>query len=549
MADIVIELHDGRKLSFPDGTTQDVIDRVAKQESVLPKPVGREGGVLEDVGAGISGLADGLTFGFSDEIQSGLNAVLPLDRLTRPETASMWDEGSSFKDAYNKNLEMKRARDKYDEQENFGLRMGGQIPGAIAMGIGTGGASTGLRGAGLAVGEGAAYGFGSGEGGVQNRATGAAVGAAGGLAGYGIGRGISRTLAPKTSVAARELMNEGIDQTPGQLMGGVAKTVEDKLTSVPLIGDAITAAQGRSIESFNKAAINRALKHVGRELPDSLRAGRDSIRYAQNAISDSYNNLLPKLTIKQDKVFQKEFRNLTSMVEDSLPDEKVRQFTKIMQRQLGDRFSKNGSMTGESMKKAESELGNLIRKYSKSLDGDQNLLADALREAQSQLRGMVLRSNPSKAIELKSINKAFATMMRPERAASMAKGGIFTPGQLQTSTRVLDNTRRKSGSAAGKAMMQDLADNAREVLPSSVPDSGTVGRALLAGGAGYATTSENETLQKLGMLGLLGSAAYTKPGQRAMQTILTERPDLLRQLGNLPLGVPTGAVGGVLATQ
>lgn len=541
---------------LPDGTILRGVPEGTTKEQIMAKmggkaPAGRQGGIGEKIGAVTSGLADAMTFGFSDEIQSALNAVAPLDRLTRPETASMWDTGSSFKDAYNKNLEMKRARDAYDEKNHFGLRLAGQLPGAIATGIGTGGASIGLRGAGLAAGEGAAYGFGSGQDGVENRLASAGIGGAGGLAGYGLGRVVSKALAPKTAPVVKKLMDEGVDLTPGQIAGGVGKTIEDKLTSVPVLGDAIQSARARGVESFNKAAVNRSLKHIGEKLPNNVKAGYEAIDYAQNAVSKAYNDLLPKLSVKVDKPFKEAMGNLVDMANE-MPKARVKQFKNIMSQQIAKRLSQNGSMTGEAMKEAESELSRLIRQYGGSASGDERLLGNALREAQNQLRKLVMRSNPSKAIKLKSINRAFAELLRPERAASMAKDGIFTPGQLQTATRVLDSSGRKKASAMGGALMQDLATNAREVLPSSIPDSGTAGRLLMpiiAGGSAYGVTSDDPRLQTLGALGLLGSGLYTKTGQKAMQTLLTQRPELLQLMGNQVAKTPLGVAGGVLATN
>lgn len=497
----------------------------------------------------IRGVADAASFGLSDEFGAAFNSAIPIEKLWRPETASMWD--TSFEDAYQKNLDIQRGIDKADEQQNFGYRLAGQLPGAIATGAMTGGASIGLRGAGIAAAEGAAYGFGSGEDGLENRAIGAGIGTVGGLTGYGLSRGVSRVLNPQTGKAAKELIEEGVDLTPGQIMGGLGKSVEDRLTSVPVLGDAINAARQRGVNSFNNAAVNRALKHIGKKLPDGMEAGYEAIQYADDAISKAYNDLLPNLKVKLDKTFAQEFKNLRSLASE-MPPERIKQFNKIINREIGNRFSKAGQMSGEAMKQAESELGRLIRQYGGSAVGDERLLADALKEAQSQLRGLVMRSNPSKALELKSINKAFANLLRPQSAASKASEGVFSPAQLQTATRILDKSGRKKASSKGAALMQDLATNARNVLPSKIGDSGTAGRLLLplaAGGSAYGVQSDNPTLQTLGVLGLLGAGAYTRPGQKAIQALLTERPDMAKNLGLLVGATPMGLTGGVLATN
>lgn len=524
------------------------------QQPQAPAPVpatrGR-GGIAETADSFIRGVADAGTFGFADEIAARANALIPLDAINNPNIKSIWS-GGSWDDVVKNNLAEQRALDNYDDQNNKAARLTGQIGGGIASGIATGGASVGMRGAGVAATQGAAYGLGSGEGGVTDRLGSAGVGAAGGVLGYGLGRGVSRVLNPQTGQAARELLDEGVPLTPGQILGGRAARVEDRLTSYPLVGGAIQNARARGVGGFNKAAVNRALKPVGQKLPDNVKAGHEAVEFAQNALSDAYYKLLPKLAVKADAKFSADLDGLMALARE-LPEERFNQFQGIIQRQVVGRFSKNGTMTGTAMKEAESELGRLIREYGSSSVGDERLLGNALREAQSQVRQLVERSNPSKAIELKNINRGFANLTRVERAAASAAGeGVFTPGQLQTATRVLDSSGRKRASAAGNALMQDLATNAREVLPSSIPDSGTAGRLLplaLAGAGGYATTFEDPHIQTLGILGLLGGAAYTSPGQATLAKLLAVRPEVVRELGGLLGAVPLAVPGGVLATQ
>lgn len=551
----IVELPDGTEIEFPDTMSQGEIENVLRTQ--LPSaqavpPQRGAGGLAEKADAFIRGVADAGTFGFADELTARANALVPLDAINNPNIKSIWS-GGSWDEVVQNNLEQQRAIDAYDEQNNKLARLPGQFVGGVASGIATGGAATGLRGAGIAAAQGGAYGLGSGEGGVMDRLDSAAVGAGGGLAGYGLGRAVARVLNPQTRQAAKELIEEGVPLTPGQIFGGRAARVEDKLTSYPVLGGAIQGAKQRSIEGFNKAAVNRALKPIGKKLPDNVKVGHDAVDYAQTALSEAYESLLPKLTVKADKAFATDLDNLMTLARE-MPEDRFKQFQSIIQRHVVGKFSQNGTMSGHAMKEAESELGRLAREYGKSQVGDERLLANAIREAQAQIRQLVERSNPAKAMELKAINKGFANLLRVERAAANAAGeGVFTPGQLQTATRVLDASGRKKASAAGRALMQDLATNAREVLPSSVPNSGTAERLLLplaiAGAGGYATTLDDPRLQMLGAVGLLGGAAYSQPGQAIISRALTQRPEIVRELsgvlGALPLAVP----GGVLAAQ
>ena len=53
-------------------------------------------------------------------------------------------------------------------------------------------------------------------------------------------------------------VDEGIGLTPGQNAGGWLKSMEDKATSIPLVGDVINSARRRGLTEFNAAAIERA---------------------------------------------------------------------------------------------------------------------------------------------------------------------------------------------------------------------------------------------------------------------------------------------------
>lgn len=133
-------------------------------------------------GAAVAGFAQGSTFGLADEIHGVMGAINPYDTY---EAAR--DRSRGYVDA---------AR-----RDHPGYAYGGEIAGAVAVpvGAGAGGASLASRaGRGALVGglQGAAYGFGSAEGGLQNRLAGAGYAGAGGAA-IGaavpvIGAGISR---------------------------------------------------------------------------------------------------------------------------------------------------------------------------------------------------------------------------------------------------------------------------------------------------------------------------------------------------------------------
>lgn len=399
------------------------------------------------------------------------------------------------------------------------------------------------------VGMGAAMGFatptteGAGEV-MQNMA----VGGAAGYAGDKLARWVARMVQPKVNPQVQALMNEGVTPTPGQIMGGNAAKFESKATSLPIVGDAIANAQQRAGGQLNRAAFNRALAPIGEKLPVNMPLGREAVQYADDALGGAYNKLLPKLTVQADDQFAANVANLRQMVTEGALDPKyAATFEKILDTRVLGKFQGQNAMTGQTMKDAESFLGSQIVRFGKSTDPDANLVADALKELQSNLRGLVMRSNPQYAKELQAINSGWANFKRVQRAASYigAEDGVFTPAQLQSAVKAMDRSKDKARFAEGNALMQDLSDAAKSVMGPKYPDSGTAGR--LSNIGVLATGAINPAIPA-GLLG--GAGLYTQPAQRAIAGLLTQRPawapllaDEIRMLG--PLGGLFGSAGAL----
>lgn len=375
--------------------------------------------------------------------------------------------------------------------------------------------------------------------------TDAALGAAGGKLGDLAVKGVQRVVAPKVGAAVKKLMDEGVQLTPGQITGGVAKRIEDTATSIPFTGDMIKSAQRNSLATFNRAAVNRALP-AGQKLPDSVAAGHDAIAHAQTTLDNAYQTVLTSLTVTRDARTVSELSNLRALAQNLSPDAAKQVASNIDTVEKA--FSPGaGKMSGQAMKDLDSELGRLGRAYRSSSVGGERLVGNALAEVQNILRDTVQRSNPTAAAALKDINRGYANLVRVESAASKAKDGIFTPAQLQTVTRVMDSSVRKRASARGAALMQDLASAGRDVLPSSVPDSGTWTRAMFNAGAGGAGAmfEPNVLATALG-----GAAAYSKPGLRVLAAALTRRPQGAQGAANAlsRLKGPAGIAGASFVT-
>lgn len=306
-------------------------------------------------------------------------------------------------------------------------------------------------------------------------ATGAAVGAAVPMAGK---------LVPKRTEEAKALLKRGVKVPFLQQFGQGAGRLEDRLQSVPLVGDAIRSNRITARDQFNRATWDKVLEPIGQKMPKNVQVGNKAAEYAQGQISKAYDAILPKIGFSSDNQFTADINNLRSMAA-SLPAEQKEQFERILKTEVFDRMTPAGLMSGESIKRAESRLGAKMRTAMRSQnvwDGD---LADALHEAQSAIRNALERQNPQHAKTLQAINKAQAMAYRPERASSYvgAKDGVFSPAQLLSAVKAKDTSKGSRAFAQGRAMMQDWAQQADNTLSSQIPDSGTAERLILGTGA------------------------------------------------------------------
>lgn len=311
----------------------------------------------------------------------------------------------------------------------------------------------------------------------------------------------ARAMKPQLAPAQQALADAGVSQmTPGQVMGGFAKGVEDKLTSVPILGDFINSGRRRSIESFNKAVGNQALEPIGETVPKNIKAGHDLVEHVGDKLSDAYDALKPKLTFMPDRQFALDLSNIRGDM-NLAAQPQIDQFERIINTKLGpnrwDRtFTPPGSgpvraMSGEQFKKVESEFSKLARDYNSSTDASQRTMGGSLGELVKSMRQNLERSNPQHAEELANINRGYAMFTRMQGAAGNRRtsAGVFTPSDLLSAVKRGDSSVRKGSFARGDALMQNFAEAGQKVLPSSVPDSGTPGRMMASiaagGGLGY----------------------------------------------------------------
>jgi len=350
-------------------------------------------------------------------------------------------------------------------------------------------------------------------------ATGAAVGGA--LA--PIAGAVGRVISPKASTNPQLAMlrDSGVTPTVGQALGGAANKAEEKLTSVPIVGDMIARARGKSIDSFNNAAINRATAPIGVRVNGS---GQQAVREAGDALSNAYDDVLGSIKgVSFDNQFSSDLGQLKQMTSGLVPDMQ-RKFDKLLQDKVMSRMSPSGGLAPETYKAIDSELKQEAARWSKSAMASESELGDAISQLHSLLNQQMRRSNPDVADKLAKIDQGWANLVRIEGAAKAGKNaeGVFTPGQLNQAISAADQSTRKRAVARGTALMQDLGNAGQSVIGNKVPNSFTTDRALIAGG-GLGAGMVNPAIP--GAL-LAGGALYTQPAQKALVKLIADRPEL-----------------------
>ncbi|CAB5212900.1 hypothetical protein UFOVP191_62 [uncultured Caudovirales phage] len=313
------------------------------------------------------------------------------------------------------------------------------------------------------------------------------------------------------------LQNMGVRMTTGQRAGGVLQAMENKATSVPIVGDAIGGAYKRGIDDFNRGVVNEVTKSIGSSLPKNIATGQEAISFAKQKVKDAYDTVLPKMTGVVDKDF---FDGLDSALQkaNNLPQDKIRQVNNILADNLLNFVdTKTGSIIGKNNKEVMQRLNKNARTYMSSADPDQRLMGEIFNDVKNNYSSMLLRNNPpALGKELANADFAYAKYVRLRNAGVAASGteGVFTPAQLMGAVKKADNSVGKGAMATGDALMQDIATAGQNVLPNKIPNSGTAERigigAILGGGLGLLSPAALAG-------GALATAAYTKPGQAVIR--------------------------------
>jgi len=506
-------------------------------------------GVADVIGGVASGAAE--QYPFLDEAVTGLDAL-----VNRRSFSESRDQYRNMVEALN-------------EQQRDARNIGGVLGFGGAMMLPAGGAFVGrgvsgadrIGRAALASGlVGSAYGAGGAEGGLTERGQAGAMAA---LLSAGTGGVIQGTLnrlsRPTADTAQRRLSRQGQELTMGQMFGGGLQRVEDAFTSLPFAGDMVRNRQRDTLASFDNVATNIPLARLGQQLNDT--SGRAGVRAADDIISAEYRAALAPVQVDANDPTM-----VAALAQARIPDRLTANVSADLNATLDNIFSQaSGVIDGEAWKRVDSDLAAAIRAADagSATQPAMTAMRDRLQQARAAWRDNLGRVDPATLARVDDIDRSFAEYSLVRRAsadaASAARGGDASPATLNRAVAQSGSDRRF---ARGENLLQDLTDDAMQVLPRTVPDSGTPLRSLVTGagiGGGGAALGVDPMAIALGAALTGGvSLGYTRPAQqlanwlyRASDTCGTTRDvaGLAEALRRAPVGVSLVSPDGQNSTQ
>lgn len=367
--------------------------------------------------------------------------------------------------------------------------------------------------------------------------TGAATATAGSAGGQLLGKGLQKTLTGVTDPAVQYLTERGIPLTIGQTLGnrGIAGRTMNKLESVHILGDMLARNRMDGLKAFEREALNDVVSPIGGRVTTG---GTEGLEQAQGAISQAYGDALSGVNVRPDAQFIGDAQS--AMQAGAAVPKYGEDFTYMMNQEVGPVFGQGGQLSGPQLQSALQSLGKIRSGFAKNPDAMASYAADATSQMDDALTGLVSRQSPDTMPAYNAAKGAFQRLAPFENARMTAiNQEAITPAQLARS--ITNNTKNFGGRAAAARgdNLTDLIRYGQEVLPPTVPNSGTADRlagisGLLLptalGGASYGVSDLSPT--SAGALAAL-AALSTKAGQNAAQKALAKRPKALKRFGGM----------------
>jgi hypothetical protein len=380
------------------------------------------------------------------------------------------------------------------------------------------------------------------------------LGAAFGLGGGAVVNVAGKVVSPIVSTVAKNLMDRGVELTPGRIGGKLMSRMEAAAKSIPWLGEFVRNANVRSRETYNISAINQMLDNIGEVLPPGINAGYKAIDHAHTMLEGRYAHLLsdPRMQMQIDHEFVRDIADIR-LGANELPADLRPAFDGIIMNRVSDRMARNGGgLAGQDLKDVESHLGELSRGYRGSTDEGQRQMGRLISKVQDAIRDALERQAPPELRqELKNLNRSYAMFKilqgaTTRRVGAGAENGVFSPTDLMAAAKEGDPSKDNANFARGRAMFQEFAGWGQALLPDKIPDSGTPERWLWTQlfGGGFVGDRIAPKITGPTVAGLAASAIpYTKFGMGLINQYA--QPGARRAAARRGLEAGQGAVGAL----
>jgi hypothetical protein len=334
--------------------------------------------------------------------------------------------------------------------------------------LGLGGMAPGLLRSGIAD---AGYGYAAGG------PTGAVAGAVGGAAGNRLTKGLGATIKGVTNPTVGYVAKE-VPLTIGQASASPAgragsSRAEDRLSGIPVVGDAINARRLEGLQKMNAKAFDRALEPIGgKSAASSARKPSPTRRIRFQALSskalagksaglDTGSSSMPKA-----KMGTRASCRIASAARSTTSIDDV----------INNYFDDSGQISGENMQALLQELGGIKRGYQGDPLGHR--IGKVVDQFTDSVENLFRRQAPDVMPQYDAAKTAFKRVSTLEDAVNRAR----TPAACSLPLSSAWSTAPTRSSSAARAPRRpargefhDFQRNMQEVLPNKVPDSGTAG--------------------------------------------------------------------------
>lgn len=333
-----------------------------------------------------------------------------------------------------------------------------------------------------------------------------------------VGAGISKlasAINPRLKEGARELIDKGVEVSPGQAYEGVPGWVFRQLESIKW-GDKLSESQKRS---FSVATGNEVLSSIDKQVAPNLKTGQDVVGDVTKTISNYYNDAFNKIgVVNLDNAYINSIKLALNRARPNMSAKQYKAVNTLIEQNLKTKLKSMGTnleIDGKQLKQLDEFFKNRAIAYDKLTDADGLALKALFDDLTNANRAFISRADPTGMVA--KADEAWKKLYRFADASTKAskQSGNITPEQLMTSA-TQQGTTLQSG--AGQAPMQRYAKEALDILGEDVDPLKATYRSLAIGSKITAGSALTWASPQIAIPVLVASGVSYKAAQQLMKS-------------------------------